>query len=97
MTSASKPPCYYCQDENHAMIDCPDYISLRNSAAAVREQWRDKHKCCPQCGNDSMPSTYAGPIHIIGQPYEDNVNSSWCSKCGWKGMVKELTFKTKNI
>ncbi len=95
MIDASKPPCHFCEDKNHSMIDCPDFISLRNSAAAQREKWHSEHQCCPECNHDSMPTTFGGAIQIIGADYEDDVNYSWCDKCGWKGMIKDL--KPKNI
>ena len=90
MIDATKPPCFYCKDENHAMIDCPKYNEERKISEAIRNEWYDNHKCCPKCKSKHTIQTLAGPIHIMGQPFEDNVNSAQCFNCDWKGMVKDL-------
>lgn len=89
MIDISKPPCYFCNVEEHAMKDCPIYLGFRDQAEKDRKEWYDKHKCCPKCGSIHTAQTLAGAVQIVGEPFEDNVNDAYC-KCGWRGTVKEL-------
>ena len=83
--------CDYCYQEGHIFgMDCPEYKKIHEEAEAARKKWNDEHASCPKCGSEEMGVTLAGPIYVSGEPYEDNVNHAFCSKCDWKGMVKDL-------
>ena len=55
-----------------------------------REQWELAHKACPKCGSTSTKQTLVGVVEVIGEDYEDSINSAECVQCGWAGMVRDL-------
>jgi len=96
MTNFKSPPCIYCKDENHSVINCPKRIEDSNNSAKIRKEWYNNHKCCPNCNSKHINQTLVGAIHISGEPFEDNVNNATCCKCNWKGKVKDLIPEIKN-
>lgn len=55
-----------------------------------REQWELAHKACPKCGSTGTKQTLVGIVEVIGEDYEDNLNTAECTTCGWAGMVRDL-------
>ncbi len=82
--------CAYCGEIGHVFDEqCPKYILIHAQAVQERKVWNDNHSRCPNCKNDKLIHTLAGPIHIVGEGYVDNINNAEC-KCGWHGKVSEL-------
>lgn len=98
--------CLYCQAEDHVFSEsCPKYIITHALAEKEREQWNRAHAACPNCGNTKLVTSLAGPIHIVGKGYRDDINYTECEQhpefningCGWRGMRNELVPKSIEI
>jgi hypothetical protein len=50
----------------------------------LQQAWDNLHRCCPQCGAESIERTCMGHLGIA-----DNVNRATCA-CGWRGKVCDL-------
>ena len=49
------------------------------------------HRYCPNCGNDELETTCIGIIFNSLATAKDT-NRAYCYKCGWSGIVHDLTF-----
>jgi hypothetical protein len=78
-------------------MNAHDYLEWRNKqydeyearGVITQRLYNKLHKLCPLCSNHSVGRTFAGPIAILGENYEDKINDAWC-RCGWKGKVNDL-------
>jgi len=56
----------------------------------VMYEYEQLHRCCPMCGSDNYSTTMMGFVYVPGTPLI-NKNHAKCMKCGWKGIVHDLT------
>jgi hypothetical protein len=68
--------------------DVNDINKEERSQAYAR--WQEEHWCCPKCGYDKQMQTLAGVVWHVGEEYNDNINTAFCTKCEWTGKVNEL-------
>ena len=57
----------------------------------ARDQYYEKHRCCPKCGGTHVYETLACPVfdHEHPEAYRDN-NDALCATCGWHGKVHDM-------
>ena len=59
----------------------------------TRDQFKQAHKACPNCGNETLRTTAIDYAQRVGRDYEDH-NKVWCETenngCGWKGTMMDL-------
>ena len=74
-------PYIMCDYTEESLKEYNDFMSA----------YRDRHRCCPNCGSRNYTMTLAGfPFnHDKPDEYKDR-NSCHCLDCGWKGIVHEL-------
>ena len=58
--------------------------------SSIKDKWYNDHKCCPECGSEDLTKSIVAVVEKNGE-FRDDVNTAKCNKCGWKGMVKNLT------
>lgn len=85
-----KAPCLFCGSPDHSIVECLEYKRKSEESDNIRKEWYNNHKCCPKCESIHVAQTLAGPIHVMGEPFEDNVNEGRCGNCNWVGPVKNM-------
>jgi superfamily II helicase len=58
-------------------------------------EYHEKHKYCPNCGDNNYEQTLAGYVMGNNGNIKDE-NRCICHSCGWKGIVDELVQEKKN-
>ncbi len=81
--------CQICKSPGHLWEQCPEHIESRIIAKRERDEWNSLHERCPVCLGVSLSQTLAGPVHIVGEGYQDDINRAYCD-CGWSGKVNQL-------
>ena len=67
----------------------------KNAVRITKEMFWTMHGACPECGDESLSSTFIGYFHYPNEDYEDR-NVRECS-CGWSGTNMELVPTRENL
>lgn len=90
--------CLYCNLLGHDIEECKTFLKHRERIASAAhdevQRWNENHSTCPNCGNSNVQPTTHTTEYIIGEDYEDRINTAKCILCDWNGYTHELKSKT---